>query len=167
MCSSDLPLAWKYCRLRVKVHAHNYAQVVAKPSETFYLDKPDKYRSTEITLLDPLSVKAGQKGNVQFPKGTRYWFLVEVFPDDSRPADDVTRIEQGPVVGFTLREPERSVAVLHNPTDQAAQAAPSGLSASGKAVLYDDVAGKGKPLDRLPAQIRVPAQRHVVVVNVR
>jgi len=160
----DGPQAWKYGRMRVKIHAHNYARIESRPSETFYLDKPEKYRSTEITLLDPLSVKAGQSGDVPYPKGTRYWFLVEVFPDDSQPAAEVKRFEEGTVVGFSLRESDRWVAVLHNPSDQAATADLRPPGGMGQAVVYNAATGKGRPLDRPPARIDLPAQRHVVVV---
>ena len=129
----------------------------------FFLDKPDKYRSTEITLLDPLSVKAGQKGNVKFPAGTRYWFLVEIYPDGSRPAEEVQRIEDGRVVGFSLRESDRWVLLLHNPSDTAATATVSWPAEHGKALRYDDTTGKGQPFDRSP-QITLPPQQHVVVV---
>jgi hypothetical protein len=161
---SDGPQAWKYGRLRVKLHAHNYAQVITKPSETFYLDKPDKYRSTEITLLDPLSVQAGQKGNVKFPQGTRYWFVVEVYPDSSRPAEEVKRIEDGALVGFSVREPDRWVAIFHNPSDRAATASIPWPAELGTPQRYDDVTGTGQPFDRSP-QFNLPAQRHVVIVG--
>jgi len=41
---------WKYGRkygsLRIKIHGHNYAAVTSQPSETFFLDKPERYRRT-------------------------------------------------------------------------------------------------------------------------
>ena len=158
------PQAWKYGRLRVKVHDHSYAQVTTKPSETFYLDKPEKYRSTEITLLDPLSVRAGQKGNVTFPRGTRYWFLVEVYPDSSPAAVEVKRLQDDPVVGFCLRESERWVGILHNPTDSAATASWPLPTDVGQAQQYDDVTGKGQPCART-AKISLSPQKHVVIVG--
>jgi hypothetical protein len=161
---ADGPQGWKYGRLRVKIHAHNYARIVSEPSETFFLDKPEAYRSTEITLLDPLSVKAGQNGNVKFRRGTRYWFLVEVFPDSSQPAAEVQQIEEGPVVGFSLRESDRWVAVLYNPSPQAAAAGAALPAGTGQATLYGDTSGKGKPLGQAPTRISLPAGRHLVIV---
>jgi hypothetical protein len=161
---SDGPQAWKYGQLHVKIHNHNYAQIITKPSETFYLDKPDKYRSTEITLLDPLSVKAGQQGNVTFPSGTRFWFLVEVYPDSSSPAEVVKRLEDGSVVGFYLRETDRRVVVLHNPSDRVATMSLPGPAEIGQAQRYEDITGKGQPFDRA-SRINIPAQRHMVIVS--
>ncbi|MCR4415784.1 MAG: hypothetical protein NUV77_25500, partial [Thermoguttaceae bacterium] len=70
------PKTWRYGRLVVRIHEHNYAGIVVKPSETTFQDPPDVRRSTEITLLDPQSVASGERGTVRFPKGTHYWFLV-------------------------------------------------------------------------------------------
>ena len=62
---SDGPQAWKYGRLRVKIHQHNFARIESRPSETFCLDKPEKYQSTEITLVDPRSLDAGAKSSAK------------------------------------------------------------------------------------------------------
>lgn len=137
---------WRYGKLRIKIHEHNYARIVSKPSETFYLDKPEAYRSTEITLLDPLSVAAGEKGKVLFKKGTRYWFLVEVSPEGSAPAVDVKRIDADGLVGFRFREPGRSVILLHNPSEkQATVNLPSlGIVARAGLVIHRDYASGGQ-----------------------
>jgi len=161
---TDGPQSWKYGRMRVKIHAHNYAQIVARPSETFYLDKPESYRSTEITLLDPLSVAVAAKHDVKYAKGTRYWFLVEVFPDSSPPAQEIAPIEHGAAVGFTLREADRLVVVLHNPSDAAATV-PLALPPTATAItFYDDNSGKGRAVGPRPASIDLPPQRHLLVI---
>jgi hypothetical protein len=160
----DGPQSWKYGRMRVKIHEHNYAQVATRASETFYMDKPESYRSSEITLLDPLSVAAGANHNVRYAKGTRYWFLVEVFPDSSQPAQQIQRIEQGSAVGFSVREADRLIVVLHNPADAATIVA-LGLPPSTAAIsLYDDNSGKGRAIGQRPASIDLAPQRHVLVV---
>jgi len=66
--------------------------------------------------------------------------------------------------GFSLRESDRWVLVLHNPSDRAATAPLSWPAGLGKAQRYDDVTGKGKPFDRAP-QINLPAQRHALIVG--
>ena len=96
--------SWKYGRMRVTIHAHNYAAVTSEPSETTVQDDPKSYRSTEITLRDPVSVLAGERGEVTYKKGTRYWYLVEIRAEDSPPAENVQRIEEGGLVGFRFRE---------------------------------------------------------------
>ena len=68
------PSSWKYGRMHVAIHAHNYATITSLPSETTFQDDPKSYRSTEITLLDPLSVEAGPgRASEQMGTGTSRW----------------------------------------------------------------------------------------------
>jgi len=160
----DGPDAWRYGQLRVKIHAHNYGSIVTRPSETFYQDLPEKFRSTEITLVDPLSTKAEGKGNVRFAQGTQYWFLVEVFPAASQPAERVQRVEAGPLFGFTFAEADRQVTLWHNPTAAAATApAPPDIDRSQTRV-YQDTQGTAT---RATGPINVTGQSHAVVVAPR
>lgn len=160
------PTTWKYGKLTVKIHDHNYAQIVALPSETFYLDKPEAYRSTEITLKDPLSVQAGEKGDVKFAKGTSYHFLVEVYPEGSAPAERAERIAQGQLVGLRFREADRQVLVLHNPTDGAAEVdLPLELGSNVKVTLYLENDGKGTLYQGPRLRTRLEPHRHLVLVS--
>ncbi|MDD4872948.1 MAG: hypothetical protein PHR77_20530, partial [Kiritimatiellae bacterium] len=161
--SSDNQI-WKYSRLRIKIHAHNYARIDTRPSETFFLDKPEKYRSTEITLLDPLSAGVDQKEKVNYPKGTKYWFLVEIYPDSSEPAVELRRIEEGQLTGLLLKESGRQVLVIHNPTDTPVNANLSRLISGNAAMLYEDASGNGKSAEPLPAEYSLGPQRHIVIV---
>jgi len=184
--------AWKYGKLTVKIHDHNYAQIVTQPSETFFLDKPEAYRSTEITLKDPLSVKAGEgkrergegkrekgeeKGakksfgsaskpgdsaSVLFKKGTRYYFFVEVYPEGVAPAEEVKRIEQGSLCGFRFRQSDRRVVVLHNPTDAAIEVDLPLDSGVAKGTIYQTNDGKGRPYEGSRLRIRLEPHHHVV-----
>ncbi len=161
---------WKYGKLLVKIHDHNYAKILTKPSETFFLDKPERYRSTEITLIDPLSVEAGEKGKVVFKKGTRYYFLVEVFfkEDWSKPAGEVARVEAGALVGFRFREADRLVLVLHNPTDKPADVnMPLDVPDDATVILYKDNKGKGKPVEDPTLRTRLEPHRHLVATAAR
>ena len=154
---------WRYGGLTIRLHGHNYARVVAKPSETTMLDEPSSYRSTELTLLDPLSVAAGEQDQVRFPKGTRYWFLVEVFPTEGRPAEAVHRIGQEPLAGLQFLDGDREVAILHNPTDAAITTDLPLADAGDKRLVYDD-SGKGRPGTPGPRQVRLEPHRQLVVV---
>ena len=157
---------WQYGKLVVRLHGHNYARITTKPSETFFLDKPERYRSTEITLVDPLSTAAGEKGNVKFPKGTRYWFLVEVRPDGSPPAEKVERIEQGPLIGFRFREPGRTVLLLHNPTDRPAEVdLPLEVPAGASVTIYRDNEDKGELVQGSAMREKLAPHRHLVAVR--
>ena len=162
--------AWHYGRLRIKIHAHNYAQIVIRPSETFFQDKPDKYRSTEITLVDPLSVKAGGKGLVKYPRGTRYWFLVEIFPDSSPPAEEVLPIgnpeaTSDGIVGFALLDADRRVAVLHNPTDQPLVMAVPMAKTTEQVEVYRRHDGRGEAIGKGAARITLGPHQHAVIVG--
>ncbi len=158
--------AFRYGGLFIRLHDHNYAKTVTKPSETFFLDKPDRYRSTEITLLDPLSVVAGEKGMVRYPEGTRYFFLVEVRAEDSPPAENVERIEREGLWGFRFREPGREVVLLHNPGERAIDAefeiVPPGAARAAKIALYRGRSGKPKRIDGGLLKTRIDAHGHVV-----
>ena len=156
---------WKYGKLSIKIHDHNYARIITKPSETFYLDEPEKYRSTEITLLDPLSVKAGEKADVLFKKGERYFFLVEVFPEDSQPAEEITRLEDGSLAGFSFKEAGRLVVVLHNPSNKPLDVnRPLEVTAKATVTLYQDNSSKGKPLGTAAIKTRLEPHGHLMVI---
>lgn len=160
------PGMWRYGRMLVQVHRHNYAQILLRPSETFYLDPPEVRNSTEITLIDPLSVAAGQRGSVRFPKGSRYWFLMEARPDDAPAATDVRLIEEPNVVGFCFEEPGRRVAVLHNPTPQPVEARLPTEFASGNSVFqYQGHDGRGEALAPGQKTVPLPPYSHVVLVR--
>ena len=156
---------WRYGKLVVKIHEHDYARIALRPSEVFYLDKPEKYRGTEITLIDPLSLAAGQQGEVLFKKGTRYRFLVEVFPEGSKPAERMARIEQGPIEGFQFRQPDREVVALHNPTDKPAEVnLPLDVPAGATITLYQDNQGKGRKVAGRAISARLEPHKHLVAI---
>jgi hypothetical protein len=112
-----------------------------------------------------LSAAAGAKNDLHYAKGTRYWFLVEVFPENSEPAQQIAPVAQGSAVGFTFRESGRFVAVLHNPTG-AATACPLSLPASTTSLtFYEDNSGKGRVVAQRPASVDLAPQRHLLVVG--
>ena len=156
---------WHYGKLRIKIHDHNYAKITSRPSETFYLDKPEKYRSTEITLIDPQSVKAGEQGDVAFPEGTRFHFLIEVYAEGVEAAETVTRITEGPLSGFRFHEPGRQVVLLHNASDKPADVnMPLNPGGQTGITVYEDNEGKGRPLDGDKLQTRLAPNRHLLVI---
>ncbi len=160
------PGTWRYGRMLVQVHRHNYAQILLRPSETFYLDPPDVRNSTEITLIDPLSAAAGQRGSVRFPKGSRYWFLMEARPDDAPPAANIRLIEDAPAVGFCFAEPGRQIAVLHNPTDKPAEVPlPAEFAERTPVWQYAAHDGRREPLPAGQKTVRLAPYRHVVLVR--
>ena len=157
--------SWNYGRMRVTIHAHNYAAVTSEPSETTVQDDPKSYRSTEITLRDPVSVAAGEHGEVTYKKGTRYWYLVEIRAGDSPPAENVQRIEEGGLVGFRFHELGRRVFVLHNPSEAAIDAnLPLEIQPGIAATWYDTDDGKGRTVKSDRLKTRLEAHRHMVAI---
>lgn len=160
------PGTWRYGRMVIQLHRHNYAQVLLRPSETFYLDPPEVRNSTEITLIDPLSSAAGQRGTVTFPKGSRYWFLMEARPENAPAANHVRLIEESGAVGFCFDEPSRQVAVLHNPTADTVEARlPADWASGTQAWEYSKHDGRGEPLPPGQKTLRLAPYRHAVVVR--
>jgi len=115
--------------------------------------------------VDPLSAAAGEKGNVKYPKGTRYWFLVEIRPESSPPAEKLQRIEQGPAVGFRLHEPGRTVLLLHNPTDQPAEVnLPLDVPAGASVRVYRENEGEGERMEGGAIRTKLQPHHHLTVV---
>jgi len=115
---------FRYGGLRVRLHEHNYCDIITQPSETFYADPPEKFRSTEIVLRDAHSVKHGEKEPATYAAGTEQFFTVEVSPADSRPAARVKRHElPGGLRALEVVADGGWFMVIHNPSRKAARVA--------------------------------------------
>jgi len=99
---------------------------------------------------------------VTFRKGTRYYFLVEVYPEGVAPAEEVKRVEQGGLSGFRFRESDRRVVVLHNPTDAAVEVDLPLESGIPKGTIYQANDGKGRPHEGPPLRMRLEPHQHLV-----
>ncbi len=154
---------WHYGGLRIKIHTHNYARIEGRPSETSFLEQPSEYRSSEITLVDPLSAAAGEQGEVRFAKGSRWWFLVEVFRDDPAvaAAERVERIEAEGLMGFRMREAGNEVVVLHNPSEGVVEADLDRLELGAGTLVYRGGSGRGMAAGR---SVRLGPQEHATLV---
>ena len=94
--------------------------MITEKSETFYLDKPEKFRSLEIVLRDKASLETDEQKPLTYAKGTRQFFTVEVLPDWGQPADSVRRIATPEGLrGLEVRADGRWLLLVHNPTDAA------------------------------------------------
>ncbi|MBI5385722.1 MAG: hypothetical protein HZA90_13670 [Verrucomicrobia bacterium] len=115
---------FRYGGLRVRLHEHNYTDVITEPSETFYTDPPEKFRSTEIVLRDAQSVKSGGKEQQTYTVGTEQFFTVEVSPADSPPAAQVRRrkLPDG-LRALEVATEGQWLMVIHNPSPKAVSAA--------------------------------------------
>ena len=108
---------FKYGLLLCRLHEHNYADVLTEKSETFYIEQPEAFASREIVLRDAASVAEGEARRT-YPKGTRQFFVVEVFPGWSQPAAAVRRIATPEGLrGVELEADGRRLLLLHNPTE--------------------------------------------------
>jgi hypothetical protein len=158
---------FRYGGLRVRLHEHNYSNVITEPAETFYTDPPEKFRSTEIVLRDAHSVKCGEKEPKTYAAGTEQFFTVEVSPADSQPAAQVKRHElPGGLRALEVVADGEWLMVVHNPQKAAVNAtvpAPGG----GEVFCFQARAGESKlavaKVREGRVQCSVPAKSHVVL----
>lgn len=158
---SDGKDSWRYGHMSVKLHEHSFGRIEIRPSETFFLDKPENYKSTEITLVDPLSAESKGDGPILFRKGSRYDFLVEVRPASVDPAKDLKGIRGNGFTGFHFREKGRTVCILHNATDAAISVEVPKDLLGGRG--YDDISGEGRPIASAP--LALGAHRHILLIR--
>ncbi len=159
---------FQYGALTCRLHEHNYTEVITEKSETFYIDKPEKFRSMEIVLRDKASVETGEQKPLAYAKGERQFFTVEVLPEWCTPADSVRRIATPEGLrGLEVRAGGHWLLLMHNTTD-----APITLDtvlpwAEGPLSLHTSGshAPAGKPLDAPEGRVQldIPAHSHVVL----
>ena len=162
----DDALFFKYGGLLCRLHEHSYADVVTEKSETFYIDEPERFRSTEIVLRDTASVEAGRGEQLTYPKGTRHHFTVEVLPYWSSLATSVTRVATASGLrGLDVVADGRRFVLLHNPTGTTLSH--EFTLANGRAVLHRSGDHRPAPesitLTGGSAKVDVPAYAHVVL----
>ncbi len=105
--------AWSYGKLRIKLHDHNYAEVVPEEYEFRVANAP----ITEITLRDQ---PGGGSNNTPIPytAGTRWKYIAEVRPDTTTDEVTVTEVATpGGLIGLDVENPSnnRRHRVLYNP----------------------------------------------------
>ena len=114
---------FRYGGLLVRLHGHNYADVITEPSENYWLQSPEQFRSTEIVLRDAASVRSGEKEPLTYPAGTEQFFTVEVLPANDRPAEQVKRLElPGGLRALEIVADGRWLMLIHNPNRTAVTA---------------------------------------------
>lgn len=113
-------MTFRYGGLRVRLHEHNYSDIITELSETFYTDPPEKFRSTEIVLRDAHSVKSGEKEPKTYAAGTEQFFSVEVSPANNAAAAQVKRHElPGGLRALEVVADGQWLMVVHNPSRKA------------------------------------------------
>lgn len=157
-----------YGALVCRLHEHNYADVITEKSETFYLDKPEKFRSTEIVLRDKASLETDEQKPLTYAQGTRHFFTVEVLPEWSQPADSVRRIATPDGLrGLEIRADGRWRLLVHNATDAAVTFETSLPWAQGELSLHTSGSHTPapKPFQAAAGKVRldIPAHGHLVL----
>lgn len=153
---------YKYGGLLAKVHAHDFARVETAPSETFFLDKPEGYRSREILLKDDQAV-SGAAPPYAYRRGHERYFLTEVLPYWSEPATEVSQIHDGAVLGFSFRAGGKRYMVLHNEGETAVKHAVKPAGAKG--VVWSPGGAQGVMANWSGGEVAIPAGEQVVVVS--
>jgi len=162
---------FKYGALLCRLHEHNYADVITEKSETFYIDKPEKFRSTEIVLRDKASIETGEQKSLTYAKGTRQFFTVEVMPYWSTLAESVRRIATPEGLrGVEVRADGRWLLLVHNPTDGRLAFKAALPWTRGTLLLH--ASGNHKPAPKPFAaangkvEIEIPPHAHIVLEKV-
>jgi hypothetical protein len=107
---------FRYGSLLAKIHAHNFAELSTAKSETFFLDKPEKFRSQEVLLKDRV-IAAGTEAKQTYAKGQTFYFVTEILPYWSDLADDIVPIRSDGLLGFSFSAGDKRYTVVHNPSD--------------------------------------------------
>ena len=160
---------FRYGGLRVRLHEHNYADVITEPSENYWLQSPEQFRSTEIVLRDAASVRSGEKEPLTYPAGKEQFFTVEVSPADSQPAAQVKRHElPGGLRALEVVADGQWLMVIHNPNKATAKATVP-VPAVEKVLCFQARGEPSEPTTAKPrdGQIRcaVPAKSHIVLFS--
>ncbi len=153
---------YKYGGLLAKVHAHDFARVETAPSETFFLDKPEGYRSREILLKDDQAT-SGKTPPYPYRAGHERYFLGEVLPYWSEPATEVSQVHDGAVLGFSFRAGGKRYTVLHNVGETAVKQAVKPAGAKG--VVWSPGGPQGEMVKWSGGEVAIPAGEQVVVVS--
>jgi hypothetical protein len=162
------PTVFQYGALLCRLHEHNYADVITEPSETFYLDKPEKFRSTEIVLRDKGSIETDEQEPLTYAKGTQQFFTVEVLPDWCAPADSVRRIATpAGLRGLEVGAGGHWLLLVHNMTDAALTLDTILPWAEGPLTLHTSgshaPAGEALDVSDGRVQLDIPAHSHIVL----
>ena len=158
---------FRYGGLRVRLHEHNYADIITEPSENYWLQSPEQFRSTEIVLRDAHSVKSGEKEQQTYTAGAEQFFTVEVSPANSQLAAQVKRHElPGGLRALEVVADGEWLMVIHNP-HKAVAAATIAASGVAKVLCFQARGEVSKPT---AAKVRdgkircsVPAKSHIVL----
>ena len=166
--------AWSYGNLRVKLHGHNYAEVVPEQYAFRVANAP----ITEITLRDQVGGGSNDTLNT-YTAGTRWKYITEVRPNTT--TSEVTVTELNPAGGLTGLEvlhqaSGRHYRVVFNPGSAAVDYTPA-INWAGVALLHHSGQTKFRP-DWVPAPtgplpglalanpatiVSIPAKGHIVI----
>jgi hypothetical protein len=153
----------KYGSLIVRLHDRNFAQVETARSETFFLDKPENFRSREILLKDAQAV-SDAKPPFAYAAGQEFHFVAEVLPYWSELAGEVRRIQSGSVLGLEFTQQGQRFKILHNRTPQ-----PASYAGRVQAAQVRVYAPGGRPqtvtVKRNAFTVKIAPDSHVVVVE--
>lgn len=107
------PNAWSYGKLRIKLHAHNYAEVIPEQYEFRRSQAP----IAEITLRDQIGGASNKTLNT-YNADTRWKYLAEIRPNTTTDEVIVTEVaEAGGLIGLDAEYPSNNkrYRVLYNP----------------------------------------------------
>jgi hypothetical protein len=164
-----------YGSLVVLIHQHDYDGISTEYTDTF---GGDTLKSGRILLLDSQAAAASETNLIHYRKGTRHFYLVEIRPEWSKPAESIqqSRTDDG-LITVEVRESDRTLRLVYNPMDKELDCQVDPAWLGGSVTLHrsgeqyrpdwlprDDNAEAPAPrqLTNQDQVISVPAQRHLI-----
>jgi hypothetical protein len=158
---------FQYGGLLVRLHEHNYADIVTKPPVHDRRQAAGQPHSAEIILRDEQSVRSGEKNQATYAAGTEQFFTVEVFPLDMRPALRVKRHDlPGGLRALEMIADGEWLLLIHNPGNAPV---PASVEAPDRvnSFLYDAQGRPSMPMIEKPREGRiscsVPPRSHILL----
>ncbi len=111
------PGRFSYGALTVTFHAHDFTSFAHEDSDVMGggLNRSSARKSCRLMLMD----EAAKSGEITtYPKGTSHFYLVELRPAASAPANISHEKNDSGLLAFTVKDGSGSYRVAFNPTDQ-------------------------------------------------
>ena len=106
---------FRYGKLRIRIHENTFSDEAAIRYEETY--SGDREKTGRISFLDAKGLAGNEMKRNLYKKGERYHILVEVFPEDHKPANRVQlAINEESLKAFSVVEGEAEYRVYHNTT---------------------------------------------------
>ena len=174
---------FEYGGAKIKIHQTNFKGIELTYTDTF----DGNVKKVGVLNLKPEESTKLDGDATLYPKGTKYYYLIEVVPHWADFATEAKVINNNGLTGFEYKDNEKTVAILHNATEAnitANYSLPQGyskysvqLSTDGSVdrdkylnlINYNkmqnvDSGNKFSKLDSPTVEYTVPQNRHIMMI---